>query len=246
VAIVARNEGFFAADLASPGLAGQPASLDSDRALGLSASAALHGLVLALILVLAPHPGTEKAGKGLGLVPIEVELDWNRAAPGEKPVQASVSPSAGVGEAQPVADALATKLQALARLRQPNADAPGEANGSSASSMMPSSASSPGPEGMYGLKDFILDQVERHWNFNLANLKGAEYSVPIRVEIARSGEVLKAELVDNTRSGDPLYREVALSARNAVLASSPLALPAGHYDNVMEMVLYMNPKDTLR
>jgi hypothetical protein len=101
-------------------------------------------------------------------------------------------------------------------------------------------------KGMYGLKDFILDQVERHWNLNLANLKGADYSVSIRVKIAKSGEVLKAELLDSSRAGDPHYDEVAISARNAVLASSPLALPAGQYDDVMDMVLYMNPRDTLR
>jgi len=99
---------------------------------------------------------------------------------------------------------------------------------------------------MYGLKDFILDQVERRWNLNLANLKDADYSVPIRVKLAKSGEVLKAELVANPRSGDPHYDEVAISARNAVLASSPLALPVGQYDDVMDMVLYMNPRDTLR
>src|SRR5262245_26123064 len=46
--------------------------------------------------------------------------------------------------------------------------------------------------------------------------------------------------------GDPHYDEVAISARNAVLASSPLALPAGQYDDVMDMLIYMNPRDTLR
>ena len=98
---------------------------------------------------------------------------------------------------------------------------------------------------MYGLKDFILDQVVRRWNLNLANLKGADYSVPIRVKVARTGEVLKAEVMDSPYSGDPFYNEVAISARNAVLASSPLALPAGQYDDVMDMVLYLDPKATL-
>jgi hypothetical protein len=98
---------------------------------------------------------------------------------------------------------------------------------------------------MYGLKDFILDQVERRWNLNLANLTDAEYSVPIRVKIAKTGEVLTAELIDNSHSGDPHYDEVAISARNAVLASSPLALPTGQYDDVMDMIIYMNPRDTL-
>jgi hypothetical protein len=51
--------------------------------------------------------------------------------------------------------------------------------------------------------------------------------------------------VANPRSGDPHYDEVAISARNAVLASSPLALPAGQYDEVMDMIIYMNPRDAL-
>ena len=56
------------------------------------------------------------------------------------------------------------------------------------------------------------------------------------------GVVLKAEIVDTARADDPAYREVAVSARNAVLLSSPLSLPAGHYQGVMDMVLYLNPK----
>jgi hypothetical protein len=245
VALTARNEGFFDPDLIEAGRTGAGAAPRGDKALSLAASTVLHGVVFALLLILAPRPGTESAGKGLSLVPIEVEIDWNRAASAQKPTQAAVAPSAGSAQAPPIADALATKLHALAKLRQPNSDSPVGGNSSEASSMLPSSASSPGPEGMYGLKDFILDQVERHWIFNLANLKGGEYSVPIHVEIARSGEVLKADIVDNARAGDPFYREVALSARNAVLASSPLQLPAGHYDDVMDMVLNMNPKDAL-
>jgi hypothetical protein len=242
VAIVARHEGFFDRDLIEEAGAASRA-MPSQKLL--ASSAILHGLALALILLLAPQHGTETTGKGLGLVPVEVELDWNRAAPGKKPVQAALAPSGGAPETPPVTDALASKLEALAKLRTPGSDAPSEGNSARAASMLPSSASSPGQTGMYGLKDFIVDQVERRWNLNLANLTDAEYSVPIRVKITKSGEVLKAELIDNSRSGDPHYDEVAISARNAVLASSPLALPAGHYDDVMDMIIYMNPRDTL-
>jgi hypothetical protein len=52
--------------------------------------------------------------------------------------------------------------------------------------------------------------------------------------------------MDTARSNDPAYREVAISARNAVLLSSPLSLPPGHYQEVMDMVLYLNPRDALR
>jgi TonB-like protein len=246
VDITARNEGFFAPDLVQEAGVGARALPARDHTLSLAGSAILHGLALALIPLLAPQHGTETTGKGLGLVPVEVELDWNRASPAAKPTQAVHAPTGGAPEAPPLADALASKLEALAKLRAPGPDAPSEGDSSRAASMLPSSASSPGPAGMYGLKDFVLDQVERHWNLNLANLKDADYSVPVRVKITKTGEVLKAELVGDSRSGDPHYDEVAISARNAVLASSPLALPAGQYADVMDMVIYMNPRDTLR
>jgi hypothetical protein len=246
VDITARSEGFFVRDLVEEAGAVARVLPGRDHTLSLTGSTALHVLAIALLVVLAPRYGTETAGKGLGPVPVEVELDWNRAAPAAKPTQAALAPSGGVPEAPPVTDVLASKLEALAKLRAPGPDAPSKGDSSRAASMLPSSASSPGQAGMYGLKDFILDQVERHWNLNLANLKDADYSVPVRVKITKTGEVLNAELIGDSRSGDPHYDEVAISARNAVLASSPLALPAGQYDDVIDMVIYMNPRDTLR
>jgi hypothetical protein len=246
MSIDARNEGFFAHDVVEGGPVLSRALPARDRTLSLAGSASLHGLALAVLILLAPSSGTDRSGNGLGLVPVEVELDWNRAAPAEKPAQAAVAPWGSSSQAPSAADALATKLAALAKLREPGVASPSGEDGPHAATMLPSSASSPGQTGMYGLKDFILDQVERRWNLNLANFKDADYSVPIRVKIEKSGEVLKAELLPNPRSGDPHYDEVAISARNAVLASSPLSLPAGQYEDVMDMVLYMNPRDTLR
>jgi hypothetical protein len=51
---------------------------------------------------IASHSGTDMAGKGLALVPVEVELDWNRAPLAAKPAQAALAPSGGVPEAPPV------------------------------------------------------------------------------------------------------------------------------------------------
>jgi hypothetical protein len=244
VSIIARNEGFFALDPVEDGASLSHAGQGRDQRFSLAGSTILHGVALALLTLLAPQHGTERAGKGLGLVPVEVELDWNRSAPSDIQTPAAPPPAGGTPEA-PVADALATKLEALAKLRAPSSGASVAEDGTRAATMLPSSISSPGQKGQYGLKDFILDQVVRRWNLNLANLKGADYSVPIRVKLARSGEVLKAEVMDSPYSGDPFYNEIAISARNAVLASSPLALPAGQYDDVMDMVLYLDPKATL-
>ncbi len=59
--------------------------------------------------------------------------------------------------------------------------------------------------------------------------------------------VNSAEIVEAQRAAtDRAYRDVAISARNAVLLSSPIALPAGHYESVMTLTLLLNPKDTLR
>ena len=95
-------------------------------------------------------------------------------------------------------------------------------------------------------KDFIRAEVERRWNFDLKKFGDGGYSVPIHVRITSAGTVLSAEILDNEHSADPTYREIALSARSAVLLSSPFALPAGHYQDVMDMVLDLDPRETLR
>jgi hypothetical protein len=43
-----------------------------------------------------------------------------------------------------------------------------------------------------------------------------------------------------------VFRDIALSARNAVLLSSPVPLPAGNYPEKMDMVLNFNPRDALQ
>src|SRR5262249_44045207 len=87
-------------------------------------SAVLPGLALALILLLAPQHGTETTGKGLELVPVEIKLEWNRASPAAKPTQAALAPTGGAPEAPPITDALASKLEALTKLRAPGPNAP--------------------------------------------------------------------------------------------------------------------------
>ena len=91
-----------------------------------------------------------------------------------------------------------------------------------------------GRKGPFSVKDYIRAQVERRWNLDLATLGDSDFSVPIHVEMTSAGVVLKAEIVDFARTTDPAYREVAVSARNAVLLSSPLSLPAGHYQGTLE------------
>jgi hypothetical protein len=45
---------------------------------------------------------------------------------------------------------------------------------------------------------------------------------------------------------DAVYRDIALSARNAVILSSPIALPPNDLPATMHFTLDLDPKDTQR
>ncbi|MBK5199087.1 MAG: hypothetical protein JJE37_12545 [Methyloceanibacter sp.] len=245
---VAGNE-----DLLVAGRLGAPEKQGGQGAVGFALSAIAHGLVLVLLLVVAPL-GTGGSGGGLqsGSVPIDVEVRQDTPAPAQprtaalpqgdvqRPPSTATPHGAAPSTEEPVPDALETKLQALAQLRQPDNDTKIAAMTSDLSAA--NDAGTPGR----GMKDFIRAQVERRWNLDLATLGDSEFSVPIHVKLTKDGVVLKAEIVGSARSNDPAYREIAVSARNAVLLSSPIALPPGHYQDVMDMVLELNPRDTLR
>jgi hypothetical protein len=99
----------------------------------------------------------------------------------------------------------------------------------------------------YGVKDFIRAQVERRWNPNRQAIKGRKWTVAIHILIARDGTVNQAEIVDEARyRADKAYFDFALSARNAVLLSSPLSLPAGTYDIAKDIVIDFDPKRVMQ
>jgi hypothetical protein len=234
---------------------GEPQGRES--ATGLALSVFLHGLALCLLLVVGVF-GTEGSQGGLEIVPVEVEIAPRSASAEAEPPTAALPrpdtarPSDAATDSaarviEPETDALKTKLEALAKLRQPDAVTPSEENGAARPEKVAMNDDiASGLEGPFSVKDYIRAQVERRWNPDLANLRGQAFSVPIHVEITSAGVVLKAEIVDTARAEDPDYREIAVSARNAVLLSSPIALPAGHYQDVMDMVLYLNPREALR
>ncbi len=106
------------------------------------------------------------------------------------------------------------------------------------------------PEGaheMYAVRDLIRAQVERRWAFDVARRKGRDFRIRLHVLFRKNGIVDKAEILDRDRyATDAAFRDIALSARNAVLLSSPLVLPPGDYPDGMEVTLTLNPRDTLR
>jgi hypothetical protein len=223
------------------------------RAAGFAGSAALHGLLLLLVFLAMP-PGTLGSSRDVLSIPVEVSLGDDiapakKAEAAELPQQASQSsPSSpavsgeGPSASGPL-DALDAKLKALAELHQPDAATTSDGSGSGQTTMIAVNEATAGE--LAAAKDVIRVQVMRRWNLDLKGLSGGDSSVPIRVRVASDGVVLKAELVDTPRSADPAYREIALSAKNAVLMSSPFTLPPGHYRGVMDLVLNLNPRDAL-
>jgi hypothetical protein len=144
----------------------------------------------------------------------------------------------------PPRDDLQTRLEELAKLRQPETDSP--ARGRSGLSDQ-SQGGLAGPRAVYSVKDFVRAQIERRWSLDLDALGARNFTISIHVVLTRDGTIRKAEIVDKQRfNSDAVYHSIALSARNAVLLSSPVALPAGSYDEVMNMTLNLNPRDALQ
>lgn len=230
------------------------------RTAGFAFSVILHGLALLSLFVVAGH-GANGSRSGLQFVPVEVvAIGEGTGAPTHERLGAVPQPSAARQppsnsgsidvaplERQAPTDELETKLQALAQLRQPDSDTRIVETDASVSNMSAADDdAAAGSRGVFNLKDLIRAQVERSWNLDLTVLGNNSYSVPIHVEMTSAGIVIKAEIVDTTHPTDSVYRDIAVSARNAVLMSSPFAMPAGHYQGVIDMVLDLNPRDTLR
>jgi len=94
--------------------------------------------------------------------------------------------------------------------------------------------------------DLIRQTIRKCWHFP-AGLKNAQdLVVDIRMELDQSGNVKKAEIVDNGRmSSDPSFKIAAENAHRAVLdpECNPLPLPKEKYDEWKELELSFNPKD---
>ena len=143
-------------------------------------------------------------------------------------------------------DNLDAKLHDLSRLRQPKSDVPALDN----SGTTDVSAESPGAasgEAAYSIRDFVRATVERKWNLDFGKLGRRQYTIPLHIVMRRDGNIVNVEIVDRARyASDAVYRSISLSARNAVLLASPISLPPGEYNDVMDMTLVFNPRDMRR
>lgn len=133
---------------------------------------------------------------------------------------------------QPPRDELQSRLEAFAKMTIPG-------SGTIAAS---GKGAAFGPSG-YDLKDFIRAQVERRWSLDLERVEDRAVTVFIHVVLAPDGAIRKAEIVNDRQ--DVAYHSLAISARNAVLLSSPIILPAGTPATALDVVLNLSPKDTL-
>ncbi len=229
---------------------------------GLAASLLLHGVVAALILLFMMRREAAEPREA-PVVPIDIvrlgEETQSPAAPTRAPKpqqkaeykkQEAASPVPPVGTSpnkkQPV-DLLDAKLRALARLKQPESKLRIVETPAASDETSTSDDAAPGDEATYAIRDFVRAQVERRWNLDLHALGGRSFIIPIRIELSANGVVTSAVIVDRVRyTNDAAYRSITLSARNAVLLSSPIALPNGSLREKMLLTLDFNPRDTLR
>jgi hypothetical protein len=137
-------------------------------------------------------------------------------------------------------DELQVHLNALAKLTQPQTSA--EVANISGAGQKGMSAGGQG----YELRDLIRAQVLRHWILAPDAVGTQNFDILIKVVLNREGKVLQVEVVDKQRyADDPVFRDLARRARNAVILASPFVLPVRGYTDPAEIILKLNPRDAL-
>jgi hypothetical protein len=226
---------------------------------GVAGSLLLHGLALLLILFLFMRQAQQIVRKQAPFVPVDiVQLGDETTAPpapvhAPVPQQKAMKGPAAAPKPEAYApnrtkaprDELEVQLKNLARLRQPDSDLKIE-NGASNDTATTNGAA-PGAAIAYSVRDYIRAQILRRWVFDFSTLGGRNITIPLRVSLTGRGVVIIAEITDRKRYvTDKVFRDVALSARNAVLLSAPFKLPAGAPRDGIDFTLELNPRDTLR
>ncbi len=138
----------------------------------------------------------------------------------------------------PPPDELEAHIATLAQLRAPDTALPAPDNGA---------GSGRGNGGGYALADFVRAQILRRWWPALESDASRAMPVAIRLKLSREGVISDVRILDQDRFlHDKLFRNMALSARDAALLASPISLPPGKYDAVMDITLTLDPKSVLR
>jgi hypothetical protein len=215
---------------------------------GLAASALLH-LTLALLWLwwhvghpVALSPPLKTTMVDLVTIPVVAPgpaggaaAPVHTAAPRAAPRPQGVTPKA----LTPPPDELEARIRGFANLSAPDTALPAPDNdGASGGS---------GSGGGYALADFVRAQILRRWWPDLAAGSARGTAIAMTLKMTRYGAISDVRIVDQQRFvNDKLFRSMAISARNAALNASPIALPPGRYDAVMDIAITLDPKAVLR
>lgn len=227
---------------------------------GLAVSALLHGILAFLVLYTVARHGVAPIPASRPVVPIDlIRLGEETRSPpaalksvvpqqkAGRPQEAASPTNEAVsqtGKKPPPVDTIEAKLRALARLKQP--DSPLKLEGQGISNVDAANGA-PGDSATYSIRDYVLAQVLRRWTLNLSRAAIRPFAIPIRVTMKRDGTIASAEVVEVGRAkADVVYRDIAIGARNAVLLSSPIVLPAGDYPKEMHFTLLLDTRAVLR
>lgn len=230
-------------------------------------SAALHLLIALLIIFALPGlmapPPAEEVVLPLNLVQLggatipsapEKTVGQRAEAPPEAPQAEPPKPDRPVEirpqKKPPSLDDVNTLVRLVEKLHQPAPavpDAPPQSRTGPSTLTAANNNAELGRPGTFSVKDFLRAQIERYWEFDVRKLGAADVVVSIHMVIERDGRVTSADIVADPRyTSDPTYRELADSARRAVLIASPLQLPPGPRDAFRDMTLSFSPRDTGR
>lgn len=214
---------------------------------GVTGSLLLH-LVLAMLALWwsVTHPVARQAPLKAMLVDLVAPPTIVPGPPGgtDVPLRAPVPTAPKVQGVRPKAetpppDELESRIAALAQLRAPDTALPAPDNGAS--------AGNGNGGGGYSLADFVRAQILRRWWPQLEGGASGGMPVAIRLKMTRTGVISDVEIVDQNRFvNDKLFRGMALSARNAAMLASPISLPPGKYDAVMDIAITLDPRAVLR
>ena len=224
-----------------------------DTAPGVLLSVLLHGLLLFLALWYMGHrpavtPEQLRAlpvdlviggsqGQETGAAPA-TRVQVARPHPESAPVPEGISPL-GIKEPQ---DELSAKLRALAQLKTPDAALPNADNAAA-----PGGGGEGGGEGNYALKDYIRAQILRRWLPDLSIPGTRNMPVVVRIRLLKSGLIDDVAIVDQQRfHDDKVFRNMALSARDATLLASPIQIPGVRYEKTQTLTINLDPKAVLR
>ena len=145
-----------------------------------------------------------------------------------------------------VHDDFLNRLNSLSKLRAPETDTKAIRGQGETEAESTSNDAAPGDEATYSLRDFIRAQILRRWNLDLDATGARSIVVALRVVMKANGTIASAEIVDRHRyATDAAFRQIAMSARNAILLASPINLPPGNYPKETAMTINLNPRDVL-